>query len=273
MADRIVDPLLGQPPERVQLDAAPLVRVLGQVQFPKIIKISSEQHIGDFQEAIRKSYPFIERDAAQSVQLNFDGGGVKSSATEEVIWRFFDNSRQWRASLNPSALTLETTKYTSRQEFLDRFQFLIEALGKAIQPTIATRVGFRYVNRLDRPQDIQDLEQLVYPDLVGLLSATLREKVELTVSQAQCATLEGRLLVRWGLLPAGATHDPDMAPPVNARSWMMDIDSFTTSGLPTDGFHTGDIVSKVDTMANRAYAFFRWSVTGEFLNRYGGDTK
>lgn len=273
MADRIKDPLLGHPPERVQLDAAPLVRVLGQVQFPKIIKIGSEQHIGDFQEAIRKFYPFLERDAAQSVQLNFDGGGVKSSATEEVIWRFFDSSRQWRASLSPAALTLETTKYTSRQEFLDRASFLIEALRGAIQPAIATRVGFRYVNRVDRPQDLHDLERLVYPDLVGLLSATLRENVELTVSQAQCATLEGKLLVRWGLLPAGATHDPDMAPPVNARSWMMDIDSFTTSGLPADGFHTGEIVSKVDTMANRAYAFFRWSVTGEFLNRFGGTTK
>ncbi len=273
MANRIADPLLGEPPERVQLHAAPLVRVLGQVQFPKIIKISAEQHIGDFQEAIRKSYPFIERDAAQSVQLNFDGANVKSSAAEEVIWRFFDNTRQWRASLNPSALTLETTSYTSRQEFLERFQFLIEALGRTIQPSIATRVGFRYVNRLDRAQDLQDLEQLVYSDLVGLLSATLRDKVELTVSQAQCTTLEGKLLVRWGLLPAGATHDPDMAPPVNARSWMMDIDSFTTSNLPAEGFHAGDIVSKVDTMANRAYAFFRWSVTGEFLNRFGGNTR
>lgn len=271
MTDRIADPLLGQPPERVQLDAAPLVRVLGQVQFPKIIKISSEQHIGDFQEAVRNVYPFIERDAAQSVQLNFDGGGMQSSATEEVIWRLFDHSKLWRVSLNPSALTLETAKYTSRQEFLDRFRFLVDALAATIRPGVATRIGFRYVNRLDQPKDIQELNQLVYPDLVGLLADPLRENVELTISQAQCATLEGRLLVRWGLLPALATHDPEMAPPVNSRSWMLDIDSFASDGLPTDGFPTDSLVDKVDSMANRAYAFFRWSVTDNFLKRFGGN--
>jgi uncharacterized protein (TIGR04255 family) len=273
MADRIADPLLGQPPERVQLDAAPLVRVLGQVQFAKIIKISSEQHIGDFQDAVRGTFPFLERDMAQSIQVDFDGSGVQSRKSEEVIWRLFDPTKQWRVSLNPSALTLETSRYTSREDFLKRFRFIIDALARTIRPTVATRVGFRYVNRLERPQDIQDLERLVYVDLVGLLSAPLRDKVELTISQVQCATHEGRLLVRWGLLPAGATHDPDMAPPANARSWMLDIDSFTTTGLPTDGFHADALIDKVDTMANRAYAFFRWSVKKEFLERFGGGVK
>lgn len=273
MADRIADPLLGQPPERVQLGAAPLVRVLGQVRFAKIIKISSEQHIGDFQEAVRETFPFLERDMAQSIQLDFDGGGVQRSTFEEVIWRLFDPTKQWRVSLNPSALTLETFRYTSRQEFLKRFRFLIDALARTIRPTVATRVGFRYVNRLDQPQDIRDLHELVYQDILGLLSASLRDKVELTISQAQCTTREGRLLVRWGMLPAGATHDPENAPPVNARSWMLDIDSFTTTGLPTDGFHADALIGKVDTMANRAYAFFRWSTTKTFLERFGGNVK
>lgn len=273
MAERIDDPLFGQPPGRVQLDSAPLVRVLGQVQFAKIIKISSEQHIGDFQEAVRKVFPFIEKDMAQSIQLDFDGRGVQGVTTEEVIWRLFDPARQWRVSLNPSALTLEIFQYTSRQAFLDQFRFLLDALARTIHPTLVTRVGFRYVNQIDQPQDIRDLDQLVYPDLVGLLSAPLRDKVALTISQAQCETLEGGLLVRWGLLPAGATHDPDMAPPVNSRSWMLDIDSFTTTGLPTDNFQTDALISKIDTMANRAYAFFRWSVTEKFLERFGGSVK
>lgn len=273
MVDRIADPLFGQPPGRIQLDAAPLVRVLAQVQFGKIIKISSERHIGDFQEAVREVFPFIERDTAQSIKVDFDGRDVQGATTQELIWRLFDPARQWRVSLNTSALTLETFRYTSREEFLERFRFLINALAETIRPTIATRVGFRYVNRLDRPQDIQDLEQLIYPDLVGLLSESLRDKVELTMSQAQCATREGRLIVRWGLLPAGATHDPDMAPPVNARSWMLDIDSLTTTGLPANGFQTDGLIEKVDTMANRAYAFFRWSVTHKFLKRFGGSVE
>jgi uncharacterized protein (TIGR04255 family) len=269
MADRIADPLLGPPPERVQLNPAPLVRVLGQVQFGKIIKINTEQHIGDFQEAVRSKYPFIEKDTAQAVQLHLDDRGVHTSTSDEVIWRLFDASKDWRVSLNPSALSLETVRYTSRGEFLDRFGFLLDELARTIKPTIATRVGFRYVNRLQRSADLRELDQLVYPELVGVLSAPLREQVEQSISQAVCKTAEGRLLVRWGMLPAGASHDPEMAPPLNSQSWMLDIDSFAMEGLPGDGFAAEILAGLVDTMANRAYAFFRWSVTEKFLERFG----
>lgn len=273
MADRIADPLFGQPPVRVQLDAAPLVRVLGQVQFARIVNISKEQFIGDFQNSVRGQFPVIERDVAQSIDVSLDGGGVASSLTEEVIWRMFDPRREWRLSLAPSALTLETMRYTSRTEFLDRLQFLIDALADTIQPSLATRVGFRYVNRIDSQVDVDDLGNLVEPELLGLSSAALRNGVQMAVSQAQCQTAEGLLLARWGLLPAGATHDPDMAPPSGVQSWFLDINSFTTSGLPEDGFIAGPLIAKINTMADRAYAFFRWSVKGRFLERYKEGSK
>jgi uncharacterized protein (TIGR04255 family) len=273
MADRIADPLFGQPPERVQLGVAPLVRVLGQVQFARIVNISKEQFIGDFQNAIRRQFPVIERDVAQSIEVSLAGAGVASTLAEEVIWRMFDARREWRLSLAPSALTLETMHYTSRQEFLDQLQFLIDALADTIQPSLATRVGFRYVNRIDRQSDIEDLGDLVEPELLGLSSAALRNGVQMAVSQAQCQTAEGLLLARWGLLPAGATHDPDMAPPTSVQSWFLDIDSFTTSGLPEDGFTAGPLIDKINTMADRAYAFFRWSVKARFLERFKEGSK
>lgn len=269
MADRIADPLLGTPPERVQLNAAPLVRVLGQVQFAKIIKINSEQHIGDFQEAVREQYPFIEKDMAQAVQLNLDGNAVSAVATEEVIWRLFDPTKIWRVSLNSTAISLETLQYTSREEFLRRFRLLLDALAKTIRPSLATRVGFRYVNRLESPDDLKLLGELVHPELVGILANQLKGQVEQTISQAQCKTAEGLLLVRWGMLPPGVSHDPDMAPPANSPSWMLDIDSITTEGMSKSGFEPEKLTSLVDSMANRAYAFFRWSITDRFLDRFG----
>ncbi|WP_191569560.1 TIGR04255 family protein [Paracoccus yeei] len=273
MADRIADPLFGKPPERAQLGTAPLVRVLGQVQFARIVNISKEQFIGDFQNAVRRQFPVIERDVAQSIDVSLDGGGVASTLTEEVIWRMFDPRREWRLSLAPSALTLETMRYTSREEFLGQFQLLIDSLAATIQPSLATRVGFRYVNRIDSQADVDDLGNLVEPELLGLSSATLRNGVQMAVSQAQCQTAEGLLLARWGLLPAGATHDPDMAPPSSVQSWFLDIDSFTTSGLPEDGFTASPLIEKMNTMADRAYAFFRWSVKPRFLERFKEGSK
>lgn len=273
MAVRIADPLLGVPPERVQLASAPLVRVLGQVQFAKIIKISDETHIGNFQEAVRVEYPFIEKDSAKGIQLVVDGGGVQAVSTDEVIWRLFDSTRQWRVSLNTSALTLETMLYTSRTEFLDRFKFLLGALVAAIRPSVATRVGFRYVNRLDRNEDLNDLDKLVHTELIGVLAAPVRPQVEQVVSQALCKTAEGNLMVRWGMLPAGTSHDPDAAPPHSSTTWMLDIDSFATEGVPQHGFSADDLAQLVKTMADRAYAFFRWSVKDEFLERFGASRK
>lgn len=273
MSDRIADPLFGQPPERVQLNAAPLVRVLGQVQFAKIVNIGKEQFIGDFQNAVRRQFPVIERDLAQSIEVSLAGAAVASTLAEEVVWRMFDPRREWRLSLAPSALTLETMRYTSRREFLSRLQFLIDALAATIQPSLATRVGFRYVNRIDRQADVDDLGNLIEPELLGLSSAALRNGVQMAASQAQCQTAEGLLLARWGLLPAGATHDPDMAPPTREQSWFLDIDSFTSSGLPEDGFTAGPLIAKINTMADRAYAFFRWSVKARFLERFRGESK
>lgn len=273
MTARIADPLFGRPPERVQLNAAPLVRVLGQVQFARIVKISKEQFIGDFQDAVRRQFPVIERDVAKSIEFSLAEAGVASTLGEEVIWRMFDPRREWRLSLAPAALTLETMRYTSRQEFLDRLQFLIDALAATIQPSLATRVGFRYVNRIDRQADIENLRNLVEPELLGLSSAELRNNVQMAVSQAQCQTIEGLLLARWGLLPAGTTHDPDTAPPTGVQSWFLDIDSFTTAGLPEDGFVAGPLIAKINIMADRAYAFFRWSVKPHFLNRFREGSK
>lgn len=273
MVDRVADPLFGAPPERVQLGAAPLVRVLGQVQFARIVNIGKEQFIGDFQDAVRRQFPVMERDLAQSIEVNLAGGNVSHTLGEEVIWRLFDSRRNWRVSLAPSALTIETMHYTSREEFLGQVRVLIDALAETIQPSLATRVGFRYVNRMDRQEDIDELERLVEPELIGLSSAPLRSGVQMAVSQAQCKTAEGLLLARWGLLPAGSTHDPDMAPPSGMQSWFLDIDSFTTEGLPEDGFVADPLVTMIDRMADRAYAFFRWSVTPQFLERFGERTQ
>ena len=267
MDQRIADPLIGEPPERVQLAPAPLVRVLGQVQFAKIIKINEEQHIGNFQEAVRNHYPFIQKDVAQAIQLRTVGNAVQAGATEEVIWRLFDKSRTWRVSLNPGGLSLDTLKYTTRDEFLSRFHFLLTALAETIEPSIATRVGFRYINRLEH--DLQSLENLVYPELIGVLSGSLRPQVEQTLSQAQCKTAEGRLIVRWGMLPPGNSHDGDMVAPTQGESWILDIDSFTTEDLPEDGFKPELLSALVNTMADRAYAFFRWSVKDSFLKQFG----
>ncbi|MEO0697732.1 MAG: TIGR04255 family protein [Pseudomonadota bacterium] len=270
MNERVLNPLFGPPPPRVQLDAAPLVRVLAQVQFAKIVKIAEEKHIGDFQEALRAEYPHLERDEAKSVQVQLDHNGVSASTTDEVIWRLLDASKIWRVSLAQSAITLETASYTSRGDFLKRLTAVLSAVAETLRPSLATRVGFRYVNRLDEPKDLERLGDLVCAELVGVHTDVLQGQIEHASSQIGGVTKEGRLLARWGLTPAGATHDPDMAQPLARPSWLLDIDSFKENAPVEPGFDVAKLVELVDAMANRAYSFFRWSVSDAFLERFKG---
>lgn len=269
MGQRINDPLFDAPPARVQLDAAPLARVLGQIQFAKIIKITNEAHIGDFQELVRDVYPIIEREVVQSVELNMEGGGISAQTSDEVVWRLFDRDKVWRVSLSPSALSLETRKYTSRHDFLARLEAVAGAFGDTLKPALATRVGFRYVNHLVKSEDLAILNQLIHRELIGVLADCMENNVHQTISFAQCRTADGTLLARWGKLPPGASHDPDAAPPRSTPSWILDIDSFAVD-VGTDRFDPTALTRMVEKMADRAYAFFRWCVTDEFIDRFGG---
>ena len=196
----------------------------------------------------------------------------------EALDEFGDAGVQAHRSLEPGALDLLVRHDVVAlvRVFADRRieehelrQLLLDALAKTIRPSLATRVGFRYVNRLESPDDLISLGELVHSELIGILANQLKGQVEQTISQAQCKTAEGLLLVRWGMLPPGVSHDPDMAPPANSPSWMLDIDSITTEGMSKSAFEPEKLTSLVDSMANRAYSFFRWSITDRFLDRFG----
>lgn len=268
MADRGDDPLFGGIPKSVHLADAPLVRVLGQVRFPKIVKISEESYIADFQEAIRKKYPHFQSDVVKGVELNLAGEELQHRMMSSVIWRFSDPSRAIRVSLAQDAITLETASYVSRDDFLGRLSFILECLNKTIVPSSVERVGFRYVDRLHNDEHLESLAQLIQPELLNVLQPNLTPKIEISMTEITGATAEGKLIARYGLAPAGFSHDPEVAPPVKTRSWVLDVDSYSINCAGQE-FDVRMLHDKLDKVAARAYAFFRWSITKEFLERFG----
>ncbi len=271
MPIRPQDPLRAAPPPRIPLPRAPLVRTLAQVRFSKIVKISDETHIGDFQESLRQHYPHFKKDVAKALEFKFDGGEVSASSTDEVIWRLFDAQRNWRISLTPVSITLEVTRYSSREDFLKRLDEVLTAVADHLRPALATRVGFRYVNRLEKASEIEQLGSFIHPEIAGIYTGPLEGQFSQTFSQVQGSTAEGQLLARWGLTPPGTSHDPDTSPPSAQLSWLLDIDSYKENTPIEEGFTPSQLVEFVNLLANRAYAFFRWSVTDEFLTNFGGD--
>ena len=261
------DPLFGEVPSRVLLARAPLIRVLGQARFTRLAKIADESYIAEFQEAIRDKYPYFQGELIHGVDILLAGNQVTPKPMETKVWRFFDSDKVVRATLGADQITIETMKYTSRDEFLGRLQFLIQKLSDTIRPSLAERVGFRYVNRI-QGGDLERLDELVRPPMLNIAQPELIDHVDVAMSDITATTKEGKLIARYGIAPPNYTHDPEMAPQVPQKSWVLDVDSFSLScaGTPFDANMLSDELNKV---AARAYAFFRWGVTPTFLEHFG----
>ncbi|PAU91765.1 TIGR04255 family protein, partial [Paracoccus salipaludis] len=96
MNNSVDDPLFGIIPERMTLANAPIAYVIAQVQFPSIMRIRDDSYIVEFQDRIRKVYPFVER--IEAVPLPIPGSAPEISGTE-VHWNFSSVDKKWRVVL------------------------------------------------------------------------------------------------------------------------------------------------------------------------------
>lgn len=259
-------PLTGPPPAEVPLDDSPLVRVIAQVRFPLIASVERREFIAPFQEAIRKRYPVLRAEQSRGFVLSPPGGVSDARAT--TSWCFQEATGPWRVVLAPGFAALETTKYTSRDDFLTRLALVMQALRDHVDPQVVDRIGVRYVDRVTGA-NLSDLAKLVRPEVAGILGTPLCAHTKHAISESLFVLPDGagQVLTRWGLLPAHTTVDPAAVDPIAEKSWILDVDVFQAESCVLD---VDAIVDQARGFAERIYSIFRWAVTAEFLRRYGG---
>lgn len=265
-------PLSPAPTAEVPLPQAPLVRVIAQARFPPILTIRDPDKVAVFQEALRDTYPNLSQDQVHSIEL---GGGQTPNVSQGLVWRLADRERgpHWRVSLGVDFVALETSSYDNRDDFLDRLQAVLSAVEEAFKPASANRLGLRYIDRLT-DEAVDRIAELVHPDVLGIIRRqgnphpALGESVIHLMTEAQFLAHDGaRVQGRWGQLPANATYDPDALEPVGNRSWVLDLDMFTTESQP---FTSEKLLTTATGFAKCLYWLFRQMVTEEFLRFYGG---
>jgi uncharacterized protein (TIGR04255 family) len=259
-------PLFGAPPDEVPLKDAPLVLVVAQVRFPTLLAIRNPDRLSGFQEAIRSRYPYLEREEVRGFQIGPSGpeGGTNSA----VHWRFWDESRHWRATLTQDFVSLETLQYTSREDFLKRLEEILEAFLLAFKPTHSGRVGVRYIDQISPPR-LGKIDRLVNREVLGAFCSLGSARAEHLLTQlvVDVEPEPGRLTARWGFLPAGSTPDAVVGPS-QQDSWIIDLD---VGVIADERFTVSGLIGKARGSAERIYSIFRWMVTDEFLSEYKGD--
>lgn len=257
-------PLLGPPPKEVPLRNAPLVRVISQARFPFIAAVSQQDFVAPFQTAIGAEYPILRREQTQGIA--FGPTGI-TQPPAQTVWRFHSKDGQWRVSLSSDFLALETTAYQSRKDFLRRLEDVFQAADAHIKPSQIDRFGLRYIDRITGDA-LTSISDLVRAEMRGITGSAVSAQIQHALTEAAFKLNGNQIAARWGHLPPNATVDPTAVEPVNEASWILDLDMFSTVPFP---FELQSVLGKAGEFAGRIYALFRWSVTKEFLIRYGGD--
>lgn len=248
------------PVEREIFPNPPLKAMLGQVRFPPILKIADLGSLGGFQDAIRSDWPQF----AQEQQLGILVGaqGLQEAGATRAF-RFTAADGMWSVLLTPDALTLEAAlpagRYTSYEEFSERFTRVWSAFVEQFKPAAVVQQGLRYVDHIERELAPAAWAALINPELLGPLASGLSEGVVQAIADLRFQRQDGLLAFKHGLVPAG---------PENKFGYLLDFDYFTQE--QTDDASVDAIMARFDRYHDTIYAFFRWCVTDQALEEFRG---
>lgn len=266
-------PLRSLPTSEVHLPRSPLAQVVAQVRFPPILAIHGPETVAGFQEALREAYPHLSKHQVHTIDLAV---GPTPNVNQDVVWRLADRERdpRWQVSLGAGFVSLATTGYDSRRNFLGRLRAVVSAVEETFRPADTQRLGLRYIDRLTGDA-VERINDLVRPEILGIMrpsgasSSALAGSIAHVMTEAQfVARNDSRVQGRWGVLPPNATHDPDVLEPIADTSWVLDLDMFTSVPQP---FTSEDLLTTATSFAECLYWLFREMVSEEFLSFYGGE--
>jgi uncharacterized protein (TIGR04255 family) len=164
-------------------------------------------------------------------------------------------------------LALETQSgYTSRTEFLGRFEGLARAFCETLKPAQCVRIGTRYVNVLAGDL-LSHFEDYVRPECRSFGHQPFLDALLAGNQVAEFTVPEGRLIVRAGILKSGQTHDPQVLPPSEDVRYFLDLDGIN---LESREFSALAIKSTAAGLTERVYTMFRWAVTDKLLEACNG---
>lgn len=249
--------------EWVQFAKTPLKLVIGQVRFTTLLRFEQKSFIANFQEAVRDDYPKVARESTVTLQISPAGVDQNSG---EFLWRLSSRDNHWSVVLGESSLTLESRRYSSMQDFLERFGRILEAAKDSLEISDRLRLGLRYVNEFRYPDasDIADWRALLNPEFVGFEASSLLDgHVSHIFHDVQIQRPDGILAIRHGLLDGFVIAPLPQQQPDTGRFYLLDLDYYDTAECELD---IPEVLKQMYNYNTIIYRFFRWTLGKELYN-------
>jgi uncharacterized protein (TIGR04255 family) len=243
--------------ERVIYGKNPLVEVICQLRFPRILKIDTELPAA-FQERIRQAYPQF----SQSPKIDL---GLVSPELARLVgldqvlgsgqqkFEFVSADRDWKVTFTSHSLALTTTKYHRWEQFKDHLAEPLSALHDIYQPAFFTRIGLRYKDLIRRSSlGLAGVtwRELLASHVLGELGWPGIEEMSLQVARDILFDLTDqgcKIRVQHGI--AKSDGDPETC-------YLIDCDFFSEAQTePKDAIRT------LDRLNNESGRLFRWCIT------------
>lgn len=268
-----VNPFRDPAPEEIPLPDSPLVRVIAQVAFPAQLSLVERPTISEIQKAIGGEFPVLEEQNLRTFILNLTlsekEGQYQPQATPETQWRFSNPQTGFVLQINTTSITFETSRYTSRNDFFERFRVCLCEIHRQVPLQLTSRLGVRYVDQVPDSK-CANIHTMICEPFRGISGLPFDQppRADLHDFLVPVETEKGVLHARLGFLPANTTIDPTTLPPIQERSWILDLDLFRQGAL--EPFNPDAMAADASAFALRIYTVFRWIVSKDFLRTFGG---
>lgn len=190
------------------------------------------------------------------------GAGVPAASEVAQGWHLKSSDGGWTIALLPGHVSLETTKYSTWNDYQPRLEAVVTAVEQAAAPTMEQRLGLRYVDRL-RGLPVTspaEWEGWIHPAVLGpSLHELLGGSVTSTRQQIDLDLGQGRVCV----LRHGTVTDPD-----DELVYLLDFDVYRQQARR---FSADDIITTVGEFHRTADSIFEQVISEDLLKYLSGE--
>lgn len=250
--------------EDVDFARTALKAVVCQARYEPLLRISHEPPI-DFQEAIRSVFPGLEaRKEETALEFRISEGKIEpqvpaeSAPTEPTVWNFTTDDKTWTVGLSGKSLSLETSAYSTFEEFSKRYDLVFQAF-LAAYPNIDhfTRLGLRFVNVFEQEEFGQGgWQERFNPVLMGVEADDL-------IGPSITASL-GQFIIKEDDWTITVRHGND----AEGNEYKLDLDHAVTGKVAIS-----DVPELIVTFNRHLYDIFRWAISEVMYHDMGPQSR
>jgi uncharacterized protein (TIGR04255 family) len=229
-----------------------LKKVIVRIDFDNPLLIAAKGPAKDIYDTVKIRFPLTEERKVIGKELLIGPGETKERSIETKEWHYYGKNREKQLTITSKFVFIAYDKYEYYEMLKEDFLSILEALFKAYPQTQVKRLGLRYIDNIDIPNEPPtEWDKYLKPELCSIFKLADNQK---TISRA-FHVLEfnyGENLLRFQF----GMFNSDYPAPIKKKIYTLDYDMYVTKILDR-----AEIQSTLDNFHEKVNQFFEDVIT------------